>query len=103
MGRDTTSKLTRTQMAAVAALERIGIRAPKLDIDPEPMVESFSSVFSDGKDLYTHWKTLEEYLSFLSIQENYVKDEMKHLKNEFLRAQEEVQRILLEFLNQMDG
>merc|ERR1712003_270876 len=30
---------------------------------------------------------------FLSIQENYVKDEMKHLKNEFVRAQEEVKRI----------
>merc|ERR1719192_154300 len=57
------------------------------------MVESFSSVFSDGKDLYSHWKSLEEYLEFLQIQENYVKDEMKHLKNEFLRAQEEVKRI----------
>merc|ERR1712003_217419 len=30
---------------------------------------------------------------FLQIQENYVKDEMKHLKNEYLRAQEEVKRI----------
>jgi len=80
-------------MAAVAALQRIGIQLPKLDIEPEPMVEEFKSVFDEGKDLYSHWKTLEEYLEFLSIQENYVKDEMKHLKNEFLRAQEEVKRI----------
>lgn len=81
-------------MAAVAALSRIGIKAPKLDIDPEPMIEEFKSVYDDkGKDLYSHWKTLEEYLEFLTIQENYVKDEMKHLKNEYLRAQEEVKRI----------
>jgi len=45
------------------------------------------------KDLYVRMKELEAHLDFLSIQEDYIKDEQKNLKRELLRAQEEVKRI----------
>lgn len=45
------------------------------------------------KDLYVRMKELEGHLDFLSIQEDYIKDEQKNLKRELLRAQEEVKRI----------
>lgn len=44
-------------------------------------------------DMYVRFKTLERQLEFLEIQESYVKDEMKSLKQELLHAQEEVKRI----------
>jgi len=44
-------------------------------------------------DLYTKLKSLQGHLTFLSIQQDYVKDEQKKLKRELLRAQEEVKRI----------
>lgn len=34
--------------------------------------------------------TLEKKIEFLEIQEEYIKDEVKNLKRELLRAQEEV-------------
>lgn len=45
------------------------------------------------EDLYTRLKTLQRQLEFLGIQEEYIKEEQKNLKNELLRAQEEVKRI----------
>eukprot|EP00297_Palpitomonas_bilix_P019871 CAMPEP_0113877388 /NCGR_PEP_ID=MMETSP0780_2-20120614/6066_1 /TAXON_ID=652834 /ORGANISM="Palpitomonas bilix" /LENGTH=65 /DNA_ID=CAMNT_0000863675 /DNA_START=104 /DNA_END=298 /DNA_ORIENTATION=+ /assembly_acc=CAM_ASM_000599 len=42
-----------------------------------------------AKDLFKRLKELQRKLEFLEIQEEYVKDEMKHLKGEYLRAQEE--------------
>eukprot|EP00357_Protocruzia_adherens_P022046 CAMPEP_0115041084 /NCGR_PEP_ID=MMETSP0216-20121206/45298_1 /TAXON_ID=223996 /ORGANISM="Protocruzia adherens, Strain Boccale" /LENGTH=392 /DNA_ID=CAMNT_0002422617 /DNA_START=2017 /DNA_END=3195 /DNA_ORIENTATION=- len=38
-------------------------------------------------------KELEKELEFLSIQEEYIKDEQKNLKREYIRAKEEVKRI----------
>ncbi|KAJ3146513.1 26S proteasome regulatory subunit 6B [Geranomyces variabilis] len=45
------------------------------------------------QDLYTKLKKLERHLEFLSLQEEYIKDEQKNLKRELIRAQEEVKRI----------
>ncbi|KAI8907283.1 26S protease regulatory subunit 6 [Gorgonomyces haynaldii] len=45
------------------------------------------------QDLYLQTKKLEAHLEFLSLQEEYIKDEQKNLKRELLRAQEEVKRI----------
>lgn len=45
------------------------------------------------EDLYLKFKKLEQHLEFLSLQEEYIKDEQKNLKRELLRAQEEVKRI----------
>ncbi len=44
-------------------------------------------------DLYIKLKKLQRQIEFLSIQEEYIKDEQKNLKRELLRAQEEVKRI----------
>lgn len=45
------------------------------------------------KDAYTKLKTLEREYELLVLQEDYIKDEQRHLKRELLRAQEEVKRI----------
>merc|ERR1719272_2305331 len=44
-------------------------------------------------DLYTEYKKLQRQLEFLQVQEDYIKDEQKNLKREYLHAQEEVKRI----------
>ncbi|CAO3592607.1 unnamed protein product [Absidia cylindrospora] len=45
------------------------------------------------EDLYVKLKKLQRNLEFLGLQEEYIKDEQKHLKSELVRAQEEVKRI----------
>ncbi|KAI7744946.1 hypothetical protein M8C21_008142, partial [Ambrosia artemisiifolia] len=44
-------------------------------------------------DLYSRLKSLHREMEFTDIQEEYVKDELKNLKREQLRSQEEVKRI----------
>ena len=44
-------------------------------------------------DLYTKYKKLQQQLEFLAVQEDYIKDEQRNLKKEYLHAQEEVKRI----------
>ncbi|XP_043935293.1 26S proteasome regulatory subunit 6B [Protopterus annectens] len=53
-------------------------------LNPEP---------EDLEDLYSRYKKLQQELEFLEVQEEYIKDEQKNLKKEFLHAQEEVKRI----------
>lgn len=54
---------------------------------------------NDGSDnegpeaLYDQMKKTQRQLEFLEIQEGYIKDEMKNLKREMIRAKEEVKRI----------
>mmetsp|Transcript_32666 Transcript_32666/g.33308 ORF Transcript_32666/g.33308 Transcript_32666/m.33308 type:complete len:397 (-) Transcript_32666:165-1355(-) len=47
----------------------------------------------DNKNLYAHLKGLQRQLEFLDIQEDYIKDEMRNLKRELIRAKEELKRI----------
>lgn len=42
---------------------------------------------------YLCFQKLQQELEFLEVQEEYIKDEQKNLKKEFLHAQEEVKRI----------
>lgn len=49
----------------------------------------------DDEDVYLRLKKLEKDLSLLLLQEEYIKDEQRHLKRELVRAQEEVKRICL--------
>ena len=42
---------------------------------------------------YTRYKKLQQQLEFLAVQEEYIKDEQRNLKKEYLHAQEEVKRI----------
>lgn len=47
----------------------------------------------DESDVYLLLKKLEKELELLLLQEDYIKDEQRHLRREFVRAQEEVKRI----------
>jgi len=47
----------------------------------------------DADDVYVKFKKLQKQLEFLQVQEDYIKDEQKNLKKEYLHAQEEVKRI----------
>merc|ERR1712076_60170 len=44
-------------------------------------------------DQFSKFKLLKKHLSFLTVQEDYIKDEMRNLRQEYLHAQEEVKRI----------
>jgi len=46
-----------------------------------------------SKDYYTRLRDLQRKHQLLNIQEEYIKDEVKNLKRELLRAQEEIKRI----------
>lgn len=46
-----------------------------------------------AQDLYKKMKDLESTLEILSIQEEYLKDEQRHLKSEYIRSKEEIKRI----------
>mmetsp|Transcript_2141 Transcript_2141/g.2603 ORF Transcript_2141/g.2603 Transcript_2141/m.2603 type:complete len:390 (-) Transcript_2141:102-1271(-) len=52
-----------------------------------------NDVGEQEQDNYKRLKNLQRQMKFLSIQEEYIKDEQKNLKREILRAQEEVKRI----------
>ena len=59
--------------------------ASSMDVD--------SSSNASVEDLYTKYKKLQQQLEFLAVQEEYIKDEQRNLKKEYLHAQEEVKRI----------
>ncbi|KAG6959673.1 hypothetical protein JG688_00009980 [Phytophthora aleatoria] len=69
-------------------MEEIGL--PPVVVDEEPLVPV---TIETKTDLYAKYKSLERHLEFLDIQEGYIKDEMKNLKRELIRAKEEVKRI----------
>ncbi|GAA99899.1 uncharacterized protein L969DRAFT_86111 [Mixia osmundae IAM 14324] len=60
-------------------------------------------------DDYLRLKALQRHLAFLSLQEDYIKDEQRNLKRELIRASEEVKRIqsvplvIGQFLEPIDG
>ena len=62
-----------------------------MDTGTEVKVQSTKDVTLD--DLYTKYKKLQQQLEFLAVQEDYIKDEQRNLKKEYLHAQEEVKRI----------
>jgi len=73
-------------------MEEIGLAPPAPQPKDTPPAKVETDTLSE-KDLYVRMKELEAHLDFLSIQEDYIKDEQKNLKRELLRAQEEVKRI----------
>ncbi|KAK4701620.1 26S proteasome regulatory subunit T3, partial [Phenoliferia sp. Uapishka_3] len=77
-------------------MEEIGINV-ELREDPTftSVVEEKATLLSalPQQDLYLKLKKLEQHTEFLALQEEYIKDEMKNLKRELIRAQEEVKRI----------
>merc|ERR1711934_1046652 len=77
-------------MADVAVVEKPSTTA----VEPPPPAASASNpADADLDDLYTRYKKLQQQLEFLGVQEEYIKDEQRNLKKEYLHAQEEVKRI----------
>ncbi|PRD30722.1 UNVERIFIED_CONTAM: 26S protease regulatory subunit 6B [Trichonephila clavipes] len=79
-------------------MEEIGITVVEKDDvigDQRPTghIQAPSPDDFDIDDLYTKYKKLQRQLEFLEVQEEYIKDEQKNLKKEYLHAQEEVKRI----------
>uniref|UniRef100_A0A7S4IBN1 Proteasomal ATPase second OB domain-containing protein n=2 Tax=Odontella aurita TaxID=265563 RepID=A0A7S4IBN1_9STRA len=72
-------------MAAAAVM------APLVNTKME--VEAPSSASPPSNDLYQEMKTMERQLEFVELQEEYLKDEMRHLQRELLCAKEEIRRI----------
>merc|ERR1719498_155930 len=62
---------------------------------PAEKAPAFSVVGSaiPQDDLFAQYKRLQGELEFLELQEEYIKDEMKNLKRELIRAKEEITRI----------
>lgn len=56
----------------------------------KPGTERWSNI---SKSAFLCLQKLQQELEFLEVQEEYIKDEQKNLKKEFLHAQEEVKRI----------
>merc|ERR1712179_260266 len=52
-----------------------------------------TSLASGHMDPFSKFKLLKKHLNFLTVQEDYIKDEMRNLRQEYLHAQEEVKRI----------
>ncbi len=80
-------------------MEELGIAPsePKLtkpsNNNIKPFVKHANGSSSSPADLYARLKKLERDLELLELQEDYIKDEQRHLKRELVRAQEEVKRI----------
>ncbi|KAF6065127.1 hypothetical protein FOB64_004897 [Candida albicans] len=55
-------------------------------------LNNVSATNSNETDVYLKLKKLEKELDLLLLQEEYIKDEQRHLKRELVRAQEEVKR-----------
>lgn len=64
----------------------------ELGIEP-PISAKTKELGGAEENAYIRLKNLAAELELLTIQEDYIKDEQRHLKRELLRAQEEVKRI----------
>lgn len=61
--------------------------------DSIPNIDSLEGSGNDGGDEYATLKRYQRHLEYISLQEEYIKDEQRSLKRELVRAQEEIKRI----------
>merc|ERR1712226_271317 len=76
-------------------MEELGIKPKETKNESQAHNDS---MFATGNvisshDQFSKFKLLKKHLSFLTVQEDYIKDEMRNLRQEFVHAQEEVKRI----------
>lgn len=71
----------------------VATRVPGMDMEMDGGGAAKHHEEEQNEDLYTRMKQLQRHLEFVDIQEEYIKDEMKNLKRELIRAKEEVKRI----------
>ncbi|KAK9731517.1 Proteasomal ATPase OB C-terminal domain [Popillia japonica] len=75
-----------------STMEGMDVVLPEKD-EGSPAEQKQNLQDMDMEDLYTKYKKLQKMLEFLEVQEEYIKDEQRNLKKEYLHAQEEVKRI----------
>lgn len=73
-------------------MEELGIQMPVPPAIALPKAKEWAPQ-DEQLDVYLKLKKLEKELDLLMLQEDYIKDEQRHLKRELVRAQEEVKRI----------
>lgn len=78
-------------MATELPLQRLPSMAKRDSTFAIPIEEAMPG--SKEHDYYRRMKALEDEVDFLAIREDYIKDEQKNLKREYVRAKEEVKRI----------
>ena len=78
-------------MAATESPSHRSLIHPKRESTILPAEEPMPG--SKENDFYKRMKALDDEVDFLAIREEYIKDEQKNLKREYIRAKEEVKRI----------
>ena len=56
----------------------------------KPVEQKKNEKQEEDQDLYLKMKELENKLEILDIQEEYIKDELRHLQSELIRSKDEV-------------
>ncbi|CDR41633.1 CYFA0S07e04412g1_1 [Cyberlindnera fabianii] len=78
-------------------MEELGIQPTAVPVVDKSKFDSLfvsnSNTSTQNSDIYLKLKKLEQEYELLTLQEDYIKDEQRHLKRELVRAQEEVKRI----------
>lgn len=74
-------------------MEELGIEMPVAPAIALPKAKEWPPQQEEQLDVYLRLKKLQKELNLLLLQEDYIKDEQRHLKRELVRAQEEVKRI----------
>jgi len=75
-------------------MDEIGVKvATKNNENLAPIDKQNDAEETKDMDNYMMYQKLQKQLEFLGVQEDYIKDEMKNLRKEYLHAQEEVKRV----------
>jgi len=75
-------------------MEEIAVVLPAEKVGGEEVgVSVKEQTTCDGRDEYSSYKRMLQSLSYMTVQEDYIKDELHNLKKEYRHAQEEVKRI----------
>lgn len=78
-------------------MDELGLKPPAAtsakQVEGESQGNFTAPSLNTNMDPYSKFKLLKKHLSFLTVQEDYIKDEMRNLRQEYLHAQEEVKRI----------
>ena len=68
------------------------------DVEMLPIEVSLTHKTKEEEDLYMKMKKLESELEIIQIQEDYLKDEQRHLQSEYIRSKEEVSSQVVLFI-----
>merc|ERR1712004_54213 len=87
------SKFKKMEEIGIVLPEKEETVVPEVKPTKDEKVQHYDPLALDPDDYYSKYKKLQQQLEFLQVQEEYIKDEQRNLKKEYLHAQEEVKRI----------